>query len=119
MSNQSGVAGAEPLKTLAGINFVLELFADHMIIRRTDSLTVILPDMFEEVRIVALKDIAAVYLHEAKYIYSQWLTMFLQLTNHRHITLLYSRADHSQAQVIKNMIDDVISKRQPFPAAMV
>jgi uncharacterized membrane-anchored protein len=118
MSTQAPIVAA-PLKTLNALSMVLELFADRIVIRRTDSLTNFLPDMFEGVRTVDLNDIAAVYLHESRYIYSRWLMMFLQLTNHRHITLLYSRADQSQAQTIKNVIDAVISKRQPFPPAAV
>jgi hypothetical protein len=119
MPSQTQVVDIQPLKTLNGANVVVELFADRLIIRRTDTLTTLLPDMFEKARTIDLNDIAAVYLHESKYIYSQWLMMYLQLTNHKHIVLLYSRKEYPQAQAVKNMIDDVISRREPSPAVTV
>lgn len=119
MSTQDRVLEAQPLKTLEGANVVLELFTDRVLIRRTDPLAIFAPDMFDAVRTVDLNDISAVYLLDSKYSYSHWLMMILQLTNHKHISLLYNRKDHAQGVAIKAMIDAVISRRQPSPPATV
>jgi hypothetical protein len=119
MSTQNRVLESKPLQTLTGANSVLEVFEDRLIIRRTDPLATFLPDMFHDVRIIDLDDIVAIYLHDSRYSYSHWMMLILQLTNHKHVSLLYDRKDHVKAEAIKHLIDEAIGRRQAVPPATV
>lgn len=115
MSTQAHILEVQPLKTFNGVNNILELFPDRLIIRRTDTLATYLPGMFSDTRTIDLDDIQAIFLHESKYVYSPWLMFVVQLTNHKHVTVLYDRKHYRQAEELKNAIDDFVSKREPLP----
>lgn len=112
MSSQAHALEERPIRTFEGVDTVLELFNDRIVMRRTDPLATYMPGMFNETRTLDLKDIAAVHLHDSKYIYNRWLMLVIRLTNHKHISMPYARKDHPQAEEIKHAVDAFISHRQ-------
>jgi hypothetical protein len=106
----------QPLKSFDGVNNILELFPDKVVIRRTDTFAQILPDMFQEARSIPLDQVAGIFLHESKYVYSRWMLLAIQLTSHRYITMLYDRKNHRQAEDIKNAVEASLVRRQPAHA---
>jgi hypothetical protein len=113
------VRAIQPLKTFKGIQTVVELWPDQVVIRRTDIFSKLLPEVFHRTQTVPLDQITDIVLHESREIYGRWLLFTIVLTDGKPVTLPFDRQDYHQAEDMKNALDDFISKRQPFPISRI
>jgi hypothetical protein len=94
----------QPLETFHGLNSQIELYPDHIRMMRTDTLTQVIPSLYNETKEINLNDIIGVYLHESRYVRTKWVTFAFQTTQHKYISMVFDRKDYAAADRFKNII---------------
>lgn len=106
---------SQPLKVLEGINSRLELYSDRVIIRRTDTLSQLLPQFFGEDKIILFDQIENVRLHTSRFLAAAWINLFIA-AGPKNSTGLACRSKHLKlAHEIKEMLEDFKSRQEVVP----
>ncbi len=107
-----------PLKRFKGVNQQLDLYRDHVVVSRNDPLARFIPGIFGSHEEIPVDHISHTYIHDIKYGESRLLHLVLALTSHRHVGIMFPRADYEAAEAMKNRIDEMLGKREMYPPVM-
>jgi hypothetical protein len=108
MSNEN----AQPLRVLEGINSRLELYTDRVIIRRTATMSQLLPQIFGADKTILYDQIDSVRLYTSRFLTAGWI-QFLIFGGPNDATSLVCSSKHFKlAHEIKEMIEDSKSRQK-------
>lgn len=106
----------QPLKILEGIGVRLEVYTDHIMVRRTDMLSKLLPDFFGiPDRSIPFEKIESVRVYSSRFLAGCWMQLFVLTDGRESVGVSFRVAQHRLAHEIKDIIEDLRSRRQVAP----
>ena len=103
---------AQPLRVLEGINSRLELYSDCVVIRRTDALSQLLPQLFDGDKTIFFDQIDSVRIHTSRFLTAAMLNLVVAGSPNNSAKLAYNSKHFRLAHEIKQMIEDFKAVRK-------
>lgn len=100
-----------PLLTAQGLFHELDIYADHLVIRRTDIVSRLMP----RDEVIPFSDIKSVHAYKALFKFDNWSQLVLICKNGKSRALSYGAKQQHMAQQVKDTIEDLISRRDVVP----
>ncbi len=99
------------LKMATGIFHDLELYPDRLVVKRKD----LLSRIFGHDEVIYLTEIDKILLYRSQMIVKAWAQLVIITTSHHSIGLSYRLNQLPAVEVIKETVEDYISRRAVMP----
>lgn len=100
-----------PLLTAQGLFHEIDIYPDHLVIRRTDIVSRLMP----RDEVISFNDIKSVHAYKALFKFDNWSQLVLICKNGKSRALSYGAKQQHMAQQVKDTIEDLISRRDVVP----
>jgi len=99
-----------PVMTAQGLFHDLDIYPDHIVIRRTD----LISRVFGKDEVISYNDITRLFAYKALFLIDNWSQLVIVCKNGKSRALSYGAQQQHIAQTVKDTIEDFLSRREVF-----